>query len=218
MSSGPSGSAPERERSGPAQKPQPQPSSQKAPSQPKEIIDLTMTDEETSPTMTVSTGSRATSTEPTPTPIKFSLRPVYRLIDLTLESDEDKDVIGGMHEKSNPDPKDKKKEVIVKKKSEKEVKRVAQLDHMAVMFTPAQAIAALTNPNPLDITYDMKTGERFTFPVKRSYNLGAMGRYMPSVADDKASAAEKKESTKGKGKAPAEGKGSTRDKASAADK
>ncbi|EMD87883.1 hypothetical protein COCC4DRAFT_33061 [Bipolaris maydis ATCC 48331] len=129
------------------------------------------------------------------------------MIDLTLESDEDKDVIGSMHEKSNPDLKGKKKEVVLKKKSEKEIKRAAQLDHIAVMFTPAQAIAALANPKPLDITYDMKTGERFTFPVKRSYHLGAMGRYMPPAADDKASGHEKKESTKGKGKARAEGGG-----------
>lgn len=200
--------------------PQPQPSSQKASAQPTEYIDLTMTtDEETSPVTTVSTGSRATSTEPTPTPIKFSLRSVYRMIDLTLESDEDKDVISSMHEKFNPDPKGKKKEVIVKKKSEKEMKRAAQLDHMAIMFTPAQAIAALANPKPLNITYDMKTGERFTFPVKRSYHLGAMGRYMPPAAtDDKASGVEKKESTKGKGKARAEEGGSTRDNAYNADK
>ncbi|EUC35482.1 hypothetical protein COCCADRAFT_3285 [Bipolaris zeicola 26-R-13] len=224
MSSGPSGSAPpkgkKRSRSeGSKLTTQPQPSSQsqKAPIQPKETIDLTMADEETSPTTTVSTGSRATSTEP---PIKFSLRPVYGMIDLTLESDEDKDVIGGMHAKSNPAPKGKQKEVVVvKKKSEKEIKRAAQLDRIAITFTPAQAIAALANPKPRNITYDMQTGERFTYPVKRSYHLGAMGRYLPPAAgpasNDKASAAEKKGSTKGK--APAEGGRSTRDMAFDAD-
>ncbi|EUC49917.1 hypothetical protein COCMIDRAFT_1330 [Bipolaris oryzae ATCC 44560] len=225
MSSGPSVSAPRRgkkrshsEVSTLTPQPQPQPSSQtlKAPAQPKETIDLTMSDEEVPPT--VSSGSRATSTEP---PIKFSLRPVYQMIDLTLESDEDKDVIGGMHAKSNPDPKGKGKEVVVEKKkkmSEKEIKRKAQLDHMAIMFTPAEAIAALANPKPFDIVYDFKPGERITCPIKRSHYIASLGRYLPPVAEGMPcepegmmSAANKKESTedkdkgkgKGKGKAPA---------------
>lgn len=46
-----------------------------------------------------------------------------------------------------------------------------------VMFTVAEAKQALKSPPTLPITYDLPTGERIPYPVVRSYNLGAMGRY-----------------------------------------
>jgi hypothetical protein len=47
----------------------------------------------------------------------------------------------------------------------------------AVMFTFEEAKAALANPPPYNIPYDLPTGAFIPYPVTRSYHLGAMGRY-----------------------------------------
>jgi hypothetical protein len=48
----------------------------------------------------------------------------------------------------------------------------------AVMFTIPEAMAALARPElKRTIAYDLPTGDYLTYPVKRSYHLGAMGRY-----------------------------------------
>jgi hypothetical protein len=48
----------------------------------------------------------------------------------------------------------------------------------AVMFTIPEAIAALARPRPVKaVAYDLPTGAYLSYPVERSYHLGAMGRY-----------------------------------------
>ncbi|KAL6163748.1 hypothetical protein ACJQWK_10275 [Exserohilum turcicum] len=74
-------------------------------------------------------------------------------------------------------------------------------DHLAIMMTPAQAIAALArSASASNISYDLPTGEYLSYPVTRSYHLGAMGRYGPPPTDvpmphRPASASESRDST-----------------------
>ncbi|RMZ71186.1 hypothetical protein GMOD_00005705 [Pyrenophora seminiperda CCB06] len=53
----------------------------------------------------------------------------------------------------------------------------------AIMFTVEEAWNALRASNvadahPRNVRYDLPTGEFLSYPVERSYNLGAMGRYV----------------------------------------
>jgi hypothetical protein len=50
--------------------------------------------------------------------------------------------------------------------------------HFDIMFTPQAALAARNQLQvPRNIPFDLPTGALFSYPVKRSYHLGAMGRY-----------------------------------------
>ncbi|KAF1936584.1 hypothetical protein EJ02DRAFT_88460 [Clathrospora elynae] len=60
-----------------------------------------------------------------------------------------------------------------------EQKKTATVGHPDIMFTVAEAIAVLARSGPTfkPIPYDIQTGEHLSYPIKRSYHLGAMGRY-----------------------------------------
>ncbi|KAG9191081.1 hypothetical protein G6011_09169 [Alternaria panax] len=68
------------------------------------------------------------------------------------------------------------------KQTRKERKMAKLAATTAIIFTIPEAMAALARPQLAMIAYDLPTGAYLSYPVKRSYHLGAMGRYRTRAA------------------------------------
>jgi hypothetical protein len=65
-----------------------------------------------------------------------------------------------------------------RKATRRERKMARSATNTAIMFTIPEAMTALARPQLAGaIVFDLPTGAHLSYPVKRSYHLGAMGRY-----------------------------------------